>query len=53
MFPTKQMERRVTRAIKREDSIVFDVAWSAGQQFANVKHMQWFRDAVAKELANN
>ena len=37
-------------AIEREDEVCFDVASEHGQQFANVRHMTWFVEAVAAEL---
>jgi hypothetical protein len=37
-------------AIKREDDVCFDVAAEHGQQFANVRHMTWYVEAVAAEL---
>lgn len=37
-------------AIDREDDVCFDVAVDCGQIFANVKHMTWFKKAVAEEL---
>lgn len=39
------------KAIAEEDVVCFDVAANAGQIFANVKHMDWFVDAVAQELS--
>jgi hypothetical protein len=37
-------------AIDREDVICFDVAAENGQQFHNVKHLGWFKIAVAKAM---
>lgn len=36
--------------IERRSKLCFDVAANMGQIFDNVKHMQWFVDAVADEL---
>ena len=37
-------------AIEREDVVCFDVAAAHGQIFGNVKHMDWFVEAVADAL---
>lgn len=42
---------KARRAIMREDPICFDVAAEHGQMFGNVKHMKWFVEAVAEEMA--
>jgi hypothetical protein len=39
------------RLINSGDDIAYDVAANSGQIFGNVKHMQWFIDAVANEIA--
>ena len=31
-------------------TVVYDVAAAIGQMVGNVKHMMWFRDAVAEEI---
>jgi hypothetical protein len=36
-----------SEAIERQDEIVYDVASDSGQIVGNVKHMEWFRHAVA------
>lgn len=36
--------------IESEDDICYDVAADQGQKFHNVKHMEWFVDAVMEEL---
>lgn len=41
---------KADRAIEREAQICFDVCDDCGQMFANVKHMTWFREAVANAL---
>jgi len=38
--------------IDRGADIVYDVADESGQIVGNVKHMTWFRDAVALAYAN-
>jgi hypothetical protein len=39
------------RLIDSGDDIAYDVAANTGQIFGNVKHMQWFVNAVADEIA--
>ena len=39
------------QAIQNDDQIIYDVASNAGQLVDNVKHMQWFVDAVAQALS--
>jgi len=39
--------------IEAEDTLAFDVADLHGQIFANVKHMRWFREAVAEMLSED
>lgn len=38
------------QAICNDDTIIYDVAANFGQIVGNVKHMQWFRKAVAEEI---
>ena len=38
------------KAIEKNDDVVYDVASGRGQIVGNVKHMPWFREAVADEL---
>ena len=38
------------KAIEKNDDVVYDVASGKGQIVGNVKHMPWFREAVADEL---
>jgi hypothetical protein len=42
--------QQADQAIQRKDAICYDVAALNGQIFDNVKHMKWFREAVALEL---
>lgn len=37
-------------AIEHGDDVALDVAANEGQIFHNVKHMTWFREAVADEF---
>lgn len=47
----KQAKRdAVRRAIQKRKPICFDVAAEHGQLFDNVKHLRWFRNAVAAEM---
>ena len=39
-------------AIEAGDDVAYDVASENGQMFDNVKHMQWFIEAVAREMQN-
>lgn len=50
---TKELLKRAEEAIENEDEICFDVAANVGQMFGNVKHMTWFKEAVAEELDEN
>ena len=43
-------ERAAQEAIDSRSVVAFDVCAEHGQIFDNVKHMRWFRDAVANEL---
>lgn len=47
---TKKTLARALRAIERKDQICFDVAFSHGQIFENVRRMRWFIEAIADEL---
>lgn len=38
------------RKIERNDVMIYDVASQTGQIVGNVKHMRWFKYAVAQEL---
>ena len=40
----------VDRAIEQDAACLYDVAGEWGQIVDNVKHMKWFRDAVARRL---
>lgn len=42
--------REAREAIEREDQVCFDVCADRCQIFGNVKHMDWFVEAVAAEL---
>lgn len=37
-------------AIEEDAEVIYDVADNAGQIVANVRHMTWFKEAVAREL---
>jgi hypothetical protein len=41
------LAQRVQRLIDRRDQVCFDVCVETCQIFDNVKHMRWFRRAVA------
>ena len=47
---TPNWEWAAENAIDREEVVCFDVAADCGQLFANVKHLTWFKRAVAEEL---
>jgi len=44
---------RARRAIDEDEQFIYDVASETGQIVANVKHMRWFRLAVAQHLIDN
>jgi hypothetical protein len=46
----KDLFDRADRAIERGETIACDVAVEHCQIFDNVKHLDWFRRAVAKAL---
>lgn len=46
----EELYKVVDNAIKRGDDVCYDVAANEGQVFGNVKHMQWFRDAMAQDF---
>ena len=50
MFPRSFYFEAARVAIEKNDDVIYDVASSSGQIVGNVKHMRWFRDAVADEL---
>jgi hypothetical protein len=39
--------------IEQDDQLIYDVAANLGQIVANVKHMAWFRIAIAEEVQDN
>jgi hypothetical protein len=41
------------QAIENDDEIIYDVAAEVGQIVDNVKHMRWFVEAVAQQLAED
>jgi hypothetical protein len=43
-------EEKVRELIESEDQLCYDVASNFGQDFENVKHMAWFKHALAEEL---
>ncbi len=49
----QELADRARQAIEREEDFVFEVAGEACQMFDNVKHMRWFRVAVALWLTEN
>jgi hypothetical protein len=49
----RELADRAQSAIDREEDFVFDVAVEYGQIFDNVKHMRWFRRAVAEALVES
>lgn len=46
-----ELMERARQEIEEGTDTAYDVAADAGQIFGNVKHMQWFVEAVAEELA--
>ena len=42
--------QRAEEAIENEDDVIYDVAANSGQMVGNVKHMDWFVEAVAQAL---
>lgn len=42
--------RAADRAIAGNRTVIYDVAAEHAQQVDNVKHLRWFREAVADEL---
>jgi hypothetical protein len=44
---------RASRAIDQDEEFIYDVASQTGQIVANVKHMRWFRLAVAQYLIDS
>ncbi len=45
--------RQAVNEIKLGSVLAYDVAVSFGQIFDNVKHMSWFRQAVAAAIDKN
>ena len=50
MLPRSYYLEAAKKAIEKNDDVVYDVASGKGQIVGNVKHMPWFREAVADEL---
>jgi hypothetical protein len=48
-----ELMARAKAAVERREQFVFDVCAEYGQIYGNVKHMRWFRRAVAKWLTEN
>jgi hypothetical protein len=48
--PSSESLRAAEEAIQNDDDIIYDVAANAGQMVDNVRHMEWFRDAVAEAI---
>lgn len=46
----KELLDRASSAISRNENIIYDVAAQSGSMVDNVKHMRWFKMAVADEL---
>lgn len=46
----KSLMQRAEEAIENKDDIAYDIALENGQMFDNVKHMKWFKKAVAEAL---
>src|SRR5260221_3744036 len=46
----RSLLEEANKAIQRQDDIVYDVASDSGQIVGNVKHMPWFRQAVARAI---
>jgi len=44
---------RAQKAIDEDDTLIYDVAGETGQIVGNVKHMSWFKRAVAEWLTEN
>ena len=42
--------RRADALIEDDDNLIYDVAAERGQIVDNIKHMRWFRHAVALEV---
>jgi hypothetical protein len=42
--------KRAQDAIDQDEPVIYDVAGNVGQMVDNVKHMRWFRRAVAEWL---
>lgn len=49
----RQLGERTVRAIDHAEDVCFDVCAESGQIFENVKHMRWFRMAVARWFSYN
>ena len=48
--PSPEAIEQARRAIDNEDTIIYDVAANLGQHVDNVKHMDWFLEAVAHAI---
>jgi len=46
----RSLMEEANEAIERGDAIVYDTASDSGQIVGNVKHMEWFRQAVARAI---
>ena len=44
---------QVENRIERQDPLIYDVLAETGQMFDNVRHMRWFRYAVAQAMIGN
>ncbi len=45
-----KLSNKVDWHIKRKTDLVMDLCADTGQMLDNVKHMKWFRDAVAATI---
>lgn len=45
------LQAATDRALTQDSELLYDVASAVGQIVGNVKHMHWFRVAVAQEIA--
>ena len=48
---TDEHRKKAQEAIEGRWDIAYDVAAMNGQQFENVRHMNWFVEAVASAIA--
>lgn len=46
----EKFQAAARQAIEQDANVIYDVAANSGQMVGNVKHMNWFVDAVADWL---